>query len=159
MMMSLCKYFFIFILALGCKNLQTNNLNSVEQTLSVKESTAFDVQIGYRNLYLTSPIEKKIDSQKTVNEDIWLNCKGWTLTSESIRNLLYDMRIVEATEWYALCYQYPVWYEGIVKNDHSEFRIIINAASFVILTNNDETLHFILERESKLFLAACDCCE
>ena len=138
----------------GCNCTSENHSNEVidENISQVKEIT-----LGYNNLKFISELKKACKPYS--DNDLFENANNWSFSIESVSNLLKHMRKVESNEWYALCTIYPCWYEGKVANEKVNYEILINAGGFVILTNEDETLHFILEDKSSLFIAVCDCCE
>ena len=86
-------------------------------------------------------------------------CDSWSFSEETLSSMLLYLKQVSPTEAYAKCYYYPCWHTGEVTKNDSMFNITIYAASNITLSNNDTTLHFILEEPSEFFLDACDCCE
>jgi len=86
-------------------------------------------------------------------------CESWEFKESSLQGLLKKMKKVEPVEWNSLCYDFPCYYEGKVKNEEREYTITINAASFVKLYNDDETIIFIETEATSLFLTPCNCCE
>lgn len=129
-----------------------------QKTIEVSD-TKDEIDIGYQNLKLTGILERKIDKNSKEAELLNSGCTSWEFKKSNLEGLLGTMRKVEPVEWNAVCYTFPCYYEGKVANEKKEYTIIINAASYVILTNEKETLHFILEKKSNLFLTPCDCCE
>ncbi|MEM6765109.1 MAG: hypothetical protein AAF655_09290 [Bacteroidota bacterium] len=118
-----------------------------------------EIPIGYQDLRVISPLERYIDQkapQKVLEET---GCLSWEPAPEDFHSLLESVQEVSPTEWYAKCYQYPCGYKGRVGNVLVEYEFMLNAASYLILSNEEETVHFILEEKSDLFLQSCDCCE
>ncbi len=117
-----------------------------------------DIYIGYQGLKLSGELEKGYNYNVEKNKVIRL-CESWTFNKKSLKEILRKMRKVDAYEWYTLCYDYPCWYSGIVLNSQNKYEISVYAGGYIILSNKNETLHFILEKESDLFIEVCDCCE
>lgn len=117
------------------------------------------IPIGYQDLEIKAELIKGLDEKLVLEELQKTGCESWEISLISLKNILKKMRKVEATEWYAVCYNYPCWYESKVSNDKVEYDFHVNAASYITLSNENETLHFILEEPSEIFLTACDCCE
>ncbi len=136
----------VFVMVTCMSNVKSNSTR--EKTL---EKNIQDIPIGYNNLFLRGEIVKKENFEDGDNSD----CSDWILDREQLKNILQSMEKVDATEWYAACQNYPCWYEGVLLNKTSEYEIIINAASYIIISNEKETLHFVLDKKSKLFLIPC----
>lgn len=152
MLMNILFSIYIALLSFGCSS-------SAEKKSESEYQQAKEISVGYDNLKLIGELEKACKSESNVNKDLFADASKWSFSVESASNLIKRMRKVEANEWYALCTLYPCWYEGKVSNGEIEYEILINAGGYVTLTNKDETLHFIFEKKSNLFIAACDCCE
>lgn len=146
---------YIAFSSLGCSSSIENHSNEVIKN----NSQVNEIMIGYDDLKLNGELKKACKAESSSDKDLFEEANKWTFTAESTFNLIKEMRKVEANEWYALCTLYPCWYEGIVSNGKTKYEILINAGGYVTLTNKDETLHFILEKKSNLFVAVCDCCE
>lgn len=156
-MMNMLFIIIFSFFSIGCSN-SGKKTNSLEVE-SPPVSQTQEIFIGYLDLKLNGTLKKEFKSESNNGNDIIVECERWTLGDTSISNILKGMRKVDATEWYALCYNYPCWYEGNVSNGNVKYQMTINAASYVTLSNDKETLHFILEKKSNLFIVACDCCE
>ena len=161
------KLIFCFIgltnFMLGCTYNAKSSNNTNKNTEQKKEIVVQVVQqdsteIGYLDYKLIGTL-KKVNQDQERYEEYFEKCTDWVFKEKSIFNLLKKMRKVEATEAYARCYQYPCWYEGKVSNGDADYEIAIYAGAFVTLSNNDETLHFIMEEKSDLFVDFCSCCE
>jgi hypothetical protein len=127
--------------------------NAVEKSGNEKE-----IPIGYKTLKLIGGLKRACKYEEASNELAKIVTK-WAFSDSLAHNLLQKMRKVESNEWYASCTIYPCWYEGVVKDQDTQYEIIINAGGYVILTNESETLHFVLIEKSDLFIGICACCE
>jgi len=147
------------ILLLGCNyNVKlNNNVEKVVQKREIPEQID-STEIGYLDYKLIGTL-KKVNKDEKYYKEYFEQCSEWDFNERSIFNLLKQMRMVEHTEAYARCYQYPCWYEGIVSNGKVDYEIAIYAGAFVTLSNNYKTLHFIMEEKSDLFVDFCSCCE
>ena len=76
-----------------------------------------------------------------------------------LEGVISNMRLVDATEWYARCYQYPCYYSGEVSNGTEAYSMVVSPGSYITLSNELESIHFIQENISELFINPCDCCE
>jgi len=156
----------LFVIAIvGCNYQHSNNKTAYttpdETETILVEGEIFaiqDMEIGYDNLKLISELEKKT---KSVSDKEMTNtgCKDWIFDKENLKEILTYFKKVEAVEWNAICYNYPCYYEGKVSNGEKEYTIIINAASYIQLVNEEESLYFVQTDESKIFLIPCNCCE
>lgn len=117
------------------------------------------IEIGYKDLMLIGGIEKKYQSGLTEDKINQCGCNNWELLNVDIEGILDKMKIVKQDIWASLCYYYPCYYTGTVKNDSSSYEITINAASSIILSNEHDTIYFIEEDKNKNFLIPCNCCE
>lgn len=143
------------IVITSCGSRQNENL----QYLKSQETENEGIPLGYLGLKINKELRRGFKQGADPEEFSEIGCDSWELPLSSMRNILRDMRRVEGEEWYALCYNYPCWYKGRASNGKLEYDFYVNAASYIILSNEDETLHFILEKPSEIFLTACDCCE
>lgn len=147
------------VLTLSCKNNQTDN-NNTKDTIAIfdKEPTIIqdssNIYIGYKDLKLLNNLKKEIKG--TLEDSL---CNAWSFEKSALKGILKTMKKVSGQEAYKLCYQYPCWYKGIVSNDILEYRITIYGGGYITLYNKAETLHFITENESNLFITICNCCE
>src|SRR5690554_323580 len=142
-------------------NFFINCVNSQENTNEVKLNMPDQeqhIEIGYLDFKLVGQLIKA-NKDKEQYKSNFERCANWTFKSESALNILKKMRKVEATEAYAKCYQYPCWYEGKVSNGKVDYEITIYAGAYITLSNENEILHFIMEKKLDLFVDACDCCE
>ncbi len=133
--------------------------NSTKENELIKNQHKKEILIGYKNFKLITSLNKIIKTRSEYDNELIEDCKNWILSESSLSNLLKKMRKVEGHQWYSMCYDYPCYYEGKVSNGKTEYEITISSASYIQLNNENETLIFVLEEESDLFLAACDCCE
>ncbi len=156
------------ITILSCGNGGTEKASPIDlQNSTDREavSPGFDslqiigVDIGYEDLHLISPLERRCREDSTEAELKNTGCETWSFTEKDLKGMLKTMKKVEPVEWNAVCYNYPCFYIGKVANEKKEYNITINAASFVELASDDEVLYFILQQESENFLTPCDCCE
>lgn len=123
-------------------------------------------EIEQRNSYKLGAIEFYLldELQKTSNSvdgnTDFEPCKTWTLHRDSLKRVVPEFRQAEPGEWGALCYNLPCAYNTKIETLQGEIgEVYINAASYIILTIKGEQTIYILEKESPLFLMACDCCE
>jgi len=116
-----------------------------------------DVLIGYENLKLISPLTRvnRIDEEPEHQRKFFTECYDWSFKEEYAYKILENMRQVEGSYAYHICQYYPCWYTGKVSNGIVEFEITIYAHSSITLSNEKETLFFILEEESDLFIVPC----
>ncbi|WP_284653271.1 hypothetical protein [Flavobacterium terrisoli] len=103
--------------------------------------------------FITRP-QKKIKGDKDN-----LGCEDWILNEKDIKKLFKAMKKVSPSERHLFCYEYPCFYEAEIKFKDKKYKMIVNSASYIELSNKDETLNFILETSNKKFLIPCNCCE
>lgn len=118
-----------------------------------------EIPIGYKNLKLAGQLTKHIKTGTNLRDLEESGCVDWKFHRSSAKDILASMKLADAENLYAKCYFLPCWFEGTVKNEELEYRLIIGATSHITLDNEKETLHFILESNSNLFLLPCNCCE
>jgi hypothetical protein len=116
------------------------------------------ILIGYENLVLVGDITKHF-SDATKAELEQTKCDKWVLTPQDLNGIMKIMKKVEASEWNKICYTYPCFYTGHVKNDKTVYEITINSGSYIQFTNSKETIYFVSTKKIDLFLTPCDCCE
>lgn len=134
--------------------MKNETLIEVNSSISNKDS----ILIGYDNLILVGDITKQyIDATKAELEQT--KCDKWFLTMQDLNGIMKIMKRVEPSEWNKICYTYPCFYIGQVKNDKTEYEIIINSGSYIQLTNSKETIYFVSTKKIDQFLTPCDCCE
>ncbi len=152
----------ILLVIITCLSIGCNSGSTESKATTIKSENKQpekEILIGYKDFKLIDSLNKVSKTNANYDTELVEDCKNWSFSEKSLSNLLKKMRQVEGTEWYALCYDYPCFYEGIVSNGKTEYRITISSASFVNLSNDNEILIFILEEQSDIFLAVCDCCE
>ena len=152
--MNIFKFMFCALLFSYC-----SNSYSIKGTSKKIMEYQPNISIGYLDLKLMEPLVKEMNVDFNADSVAIQECQNWLLTDESVSNIITGMRKVDANEWYSLCYNYPCWYSAKVSNGKDEYQMNINAASYLTLKNDKETLIFILEKKSELFAIACDCCE
>ena len=115
------------------------------------------ILIGYADFKLIGALSKEnnIDKIPESKRELFADCRNWTFKEASIKNLLNEMKQVDPSYAYQLCEFYPCWYTGKVTNGKVLYEITIYAHSAVTLTNKKESLFFIMERESDLFITPC----
>jgi len=152
------------IIFTSCVNNNSQKQESIELENLITESYSFTdtiqfrkVDIGYENLILQGPLKKEYKGNES--DIISTGCENWFLKENDLKGLLLNMRIVEPVEWNSICYNYPCYYVGEVANEIKKYKLIINAGSYVELRSENETLYFVLEKESGKFLIPCNCCE
>lgn len=145
---------FCLLLLLNAIGLATN----IEDKRLRKEEKIY---IGHKDFLLISPItkENRIKDEREERQKFFTECNDWHLEKESVTNIIEAMERVEGALAWKLCYYYPCWYTGTVSNTKESYEITIYAHSAVTLSNDEETLFFILKEKSELFLVPCDCCE
>ena len=144
----------IIVLTITCLSSNKSKEEVVEN--KSKSITNQKVSIGYLNLVITDELIRRFKTRKDGNK---MGCDDWELTTIDLKNILKNMTKVESTEWYAKCYNLPCWYETTVSNGKVKYEMVISAGSYISLSNKKETLLFIMDNKSKLFLEPCDCCE
>lgn len=127
--------------------------------LSQANENLAGIPIGYQDLRLKGELSKAYRSQESLETLTDMGCDAWTLNDSSLLNILSNMEPVSSEALYALCDQYPCWYQGTVSKGKAEYEIRINAASYIILRQQEEELYFVLKTHEDSFLQACDCCE
>lgn len=157
---NLMKLIIVLITLIGCSNkMQSSDITNEKPITSARLlQDSASINIGF-DFKLVGSIKKVGKSSKQEEGNTNVGCKTWILEKESLHDILVEMEKVEANEWYTLCYQYSCWYEGVVIKDNQEYSISISPGSYIIISREDETIHFILGEPSGLFLSACDCCE
>ena len=136
---------FIASLALGLMGLKT-------EQAAVEGSEA--LYIGYQELYVVA------EQGKTITKHGVEACQHWSLATTDLAGVLEAMEHVSGTVWYSRCYQLGCYYSFTVANAAgARYQMDVYAGSYVILSNDDETLHFIDKEPNRLFLEACSCCE
>lgn len=115
------------------------------------------ILIGYADFKLIGTLSKEnnIDKIPESKRELFADCLSWTFKEASIENLLNKMKKVDPSYAYQLCESYPCWYTGKVTNGKVYYEITIYAHSAVTLTNEKESLFFIMEGESDLFISPC----
>ena len=131
---------------------------NIEDNILRKEE---NISIGYKDFILISPLTKvnRIKEEREERQIFFTECNDWHLDKVSANNIIQGMEKVEGSLAWRLCYYYPCWYNGTVSNGKKSYEITIYAHSAVTLTNDEETLFFILKEKSDLFIVPCDCCE
>jgi len=109
--------------------------------------------IGLEIEFIT-PLKKIIDSKNDVTD-----CKTWTIDEKTVNKLIKNMKQVNQTEKFALCYDYPCYYTAEVKYKGQQYTLIVNSASYIELINGKKNLFFILEEVNDHFLIPCNCCD
>ena len=139
----------ILVLALAGCTISSSNQAMNEQSQKIID-TDIEIPIGYQGLYLTANLNREGDDK---------DCNDWTFAENSLKNLLKELEKVSITEAYSRCYQYKCAYYGKVASPKKAYEIAIHAGGYIILSNEKETLHFIMTKESDLFVSVCNCCE
>ena len=116
------------------------------------------MNLGFQELVLTTPLTKQIDSFTSKENITGSGCLGWKIDESKLENIFTKMELVSPVEWNAICYHLPCSYKGEVSNGHFSYEIEINAASFIVLQNKNDTLIFIAKEKLDIFLLACNCC-
>ncbi len=144
-------FFAICVISLSCES--ANRKTNDNDTLIIKK----DIYIGYLDFKLIGNLTRinKIDMEPEHQRKHFLECNKWFFDEESAHNLLSSMKEVDGTYAYHICQYFPCWYVGKVSNDTIVYEITIYAHSAITLSNKNETLFFIMEEESELFIAPC----
>ena len=137
----------VFFIA-GCTTSSSNQAMNDQSQSTIKSDKG--IPIGYHNLYLKESLKREVKDN---------NCAEWFFPESTLRNLLKSFEEVSGMESYQRCYQYKCWYTGKVSNQKEDYEITVHAGGYIILSNEKETLHFIMTKESDLFVSVCDCCE
>jgi hypothetical protein len=168
LLISFLTIYLIFSCASKNVDANKNKLSLVGNTIvspneiilsDLQDSIKLKINLGFNDLYLTSEITPKTEKNAAMTELNTTGCDTWNLQSSDLEFILEGMKMVEAHEWYAQCYQYPCWYQGQAANLNEEYTIEVNAAGYVLLHSDRITLYFIQKEPSSLFLTPCNCCE
>ncbi len=119
--------------------------------------SSFPKPLGLGGLMLFGPIEKKMRETELPGDRIL--CENWKLSEHEISKLLQSMELVTPEDWYSSCYMYPCYYKGTLTDGNSEYKMIINAASHIMISNEKETFRYINRKKSDHFIVPCNCCE
>lgn len=122
-----------------------------------KDSYQQGVLIGYENFRLIGSLvkEEEIDKEPEEKRGLYNECFDWTFEESSVFNILSKMKQVDASYAYHVCQYFPCWYKGIVSNGSSDYGITIYAHGAITLEKEEETIFFIMEQESDLFIVPC----
>ena len=117
----------------------------------VKGSDVVELEIISEMVKETDPAFHKRDPE----------CLEWKMTKDDILLSFSKMRKVAPVEWGAWCPVYSCFYIGKARYHGRIYSIEVNAASFISLTEEvgENTLYFIGENPSPLFIVPCNCCE
>ncbi len=135
------------------------NLLFLNSILNNSLGWAQSIQLGYQNLVLKGPLTKKLEPKASPSDIEKSKCDTWQLHPNDLEGILEKMTVVSPVEWNAICYNYPCTYTGKVSNGQTTYDIRINAASYVILENKEQTLIFAAKEKLPIFITACNCCE
>lgn len=124
-------------------------------TIKDKESNKIKILGELEKRFPTSYNQADYDSS---------GCFDWTITKNQVEKVFSDMKLHDNSiiSYLKICYYLPChYYVGEAMYKGEKYSIKINAASYIVLSNESKKnpLFFILEKDSKYFLMACNCCE
>ena len=125
---------------------------------------SFVVLNAQNNFKIVDDLKKNIEFEDNLTgeeKELFEKCQNWELTEKEICEIFSKSKLSTSEEIHGMYYWLPCYYNTTIEYNNNNYTMEINAASFIVIYNDDETLYFGCDNEElrKYFVLEATCCE